>query len=246
MVVQPLDTKIEPLACLRGSELFEGLDSAWLERLAQKTVLQDLTSGELVWHAGATAKHFFLVEAGLVAIRQLTLEGNSFIVTLFGPGDSLCIAPALQGIEYPGDAVVISETANLLLVPAAPVVAAMASDAVLNRALNRVIIEHSKILRHKIDIVSAGPVPRRLATLMLNLVERFGVSDNDDRAFVPIALTRESVGQLINARTETVIRTLSKWQKAGWFTTSPDGFHIDRLEILHRIIHGRPQRSGSQ
>ncbi|MCP5316293.1 MAG: Crp/Fnr family transcriptional regulator [Chromatiaceae bacterium] len=214
--------------------------------MAQKSVLQDLTSGELVWHAGTTAKHFFLVESGLVAIRQLTLEGNSFIVTLFGPGDSLCIAPALQGIEYPGDAVVISETANLLLVPAAPVVAAMASDAVLNRALNRVIIEHSKILRHKIDIVSAGPVPRRLATLMLNLVERFGVSDNDDRAFVPIALTRESVGQLINARTETVIRTLSKWQKAGWFTTSPDGFHIDRLEILDRIIHGRPQRSSSQ
>ena len=224
--------------------MFEGLDSAWLENLAQGAVLQNFLGGELVWPTGDTAKHFILVESGLVAIRKLSLEGNSVLVSLFGPGDSLCIAPALQGMEYPGDAVVISETATLLLVPAAPVVAAMASNAALSQALNRVLVQHSNILRQKIDIVSAGPVPRRLAALMLNLVERFGVSDNRDHAFVPIALTRERLGQLINARTETVIRTMSKWQKAGWFTTSTEGFHIDRLEILRRIIHGRPPRTG--
>lgn len=238
-----MDTEYDLLARLRASELFEGLESAWLENLAQHTRLRELHSGDLVWHTGDKAEHFMLVEAGLVAIRQLTLEGNTVLVSLFGPGDSLCIAPALQGTEYPGDAVAISEKAMLLVVPAEPVVTAMASNPDLNRRLNRTLIEHSRILRHKIDIVTAGPVPRRLAVLMLDLVDRFGTSNDQDHAFVPITLTRERLGQLINARTETVIRTLSKWQKAGWFTTSSEGFHIDRLEILRRIIHGRPPRS---
>lgn len=230
----------DDLATLRASGLFAGTDARLLKKFAQGTVIRHLKCGETVWRTGEKPKHFVLVQTGLVAIQKLDLEGSSVLVGLFGPGDTLCIAPALQGIDYPGDAVAISETVTLLLIPVAPVAANMATNAQLSYSLNRSLVKHSELLRNKIDIVSAGTVPRRLAALMLNLVDRFGVSDSQDRASVPIIFTRERLGQLINARTETVIRVMSKWQKAGWFRSSSQGFHIKRLEVLRRIVHGRP------
>ena len=233
---------LSALALLQASSLYGGLDAPLLERLARDSSVVHLRSGELVWRAGAKATHFVSVEAGLVAIRQITPEGESTLVNLFGPGENLCITPALQGMRFPGDAVAITDQVTLLNVLAAPVVAVMEENQDLSRAIGRTLVEHTQILRSKIDIVSAGSVPRRLAALMLDLIERFGVA-GDDTAHIPLTLTREQLGQLVNARTETVIRILSKWQKAGWFASSPEGFRIERLEILRRIVQGRPPRS---
>lgn len=230
------------LALLQASTLYSELETPLLERLARDSAVRQLRGGELVWRAGEKATHFVSVEAGLVAIRRLSPEGESTLVNLFGPGESLCITPALQGMRFPGDAVAVTDRVTLLSVPAAPLIAAMDRNPTLSRAIGRTLVEHTQILRSKIDIVSAGSVPRRLAALMLDLIERFGVAGDDDTAEIPLTLTREQLGQLVNARTETVIRILSKWQKAGWFASSSGGFRIERLEILRRIVQGRPSR----
>jgi CRP-like cAMP-binding protein len=125
---------------------------------------------------------------------------------------------------------------ELLKIDASVVRRTLAEDAGLAAAVNRALLRHTQALRAKIGIVSAGTVPRRLATLMLYLADRFGRPAEDAVLRIDVALTREQIGQLVSARVETVIRVLSRWQKLGWLRGTRDGLELLRRDMLERVL----------
>jgi CRP-like cAMP-binding protein len=121
-------------------------------------------------------------------------------------------------------------------IPAAPLAAALSSSPSLREAVDRALLAHTDALRDKIDIVSAGTVPRRLAALFLHLARRFGVPSETGAVTIEIGLTREQIGQLVSARTETVVRVLGRWQRAGWFDGGRARIELVRPDMLARIL----------
>lgn len=222
------------VAALRATGPFRELRSEWIERLAMHCTRRELRAGDYVWRRGESASSFIMVEQGLVAVQRGTAEGENVLVALFGPGDTLCVVPALQHMRFPADAVTVTE-ARVLVVGAAPVLGALGEDAALATALNRALLDHTSSLRNKIDIVSAGTVPRRVAVLLLHLAKRFGRPSDDGSVEIHPAVTREQIGQLVNARTETVIRTMSRWAKAGWIQGAAPTLRLLRMDMLRRI-----------
>lgn len=222
-------------AALRTAGPFRKLDSEWIERLAAHCTRRRFGAGDYVWRRGETAQSFIVVEEGLVAVQRDTVDGENVLVALFGPGDTLCIVPALQHTPFPADAFTVTERAEVLIVAAAPVLSALGRDAELATALNRALLEHTSSLRNKIDIVSAGSAPRRVAALLLYLAERFGRESKDGTVEIRPALTREQIGQLVNARTETVIRIMSRWSKAGWIQGAASRLRLSRMDMLRRM-----------
>jgi CRP-like cAMP-binding protein len=226
------------VSTLRSAGLFRELDDAWIERLAAHASRRTLCAGEHVWHQGDKVRSFIIVERGLVAIQRVSVAGDPVLVALFGDGDTLCVAPALQNIALPADAVAVGEIVSLLLVSSAPVLEAARQHANVAAAVNHALLQHTSSLRSKIDIVSAGAVPKRIAMLLLHLSERFGHPTGDGAIKIDRALTREQIGQLVNARTETVIRIMSRWSKAGWIESASGSLRISRLDMLNRIAQG--------
>lgn len=222
------------VAELREAGPFRALRSEWIERLAKHCTRRQLRAGDYVWRRGDTAQSFVVVREGLVAIQRSTVDGESVLVALFGPGDTLCVVPALQHIPFPADAVTATRRAEVLLISAAPVLDALAQDPELAAALNRALLEHTSSLRSKIELVSAGNTPRRLAALLLYLAERFGRKSGDGTVEIRPALTREQLGQLVNARTETVIRIMSRWSKARWIHGTAPKLKLLRMDMLQR------------
>jgi CRP-like cAMP-binding protein len=53
---------------------------------------------------------------------------------------------------------------------------------------------------------------------------------------IEIGLTREQIGQLVSARTETVVRVLGRWQRAGWFDGGRARIELVRPDMLARIL----------
>ena len=121
-------------------------------------------------------------------------------------------------------------------ISASPLAAALSSSPSLREAVDRALLAHTDALRDKIDIVSAGTVPRRLAALFLHLGHRFGVPSETGSVTIEIGLTREQIGQLVSARTETVVRVLGRWQRAGWFDGARTRIELVRPEMLARIL----------
>lgn len=227
------------IARLRGSKLFHGLGEGWLSRIAEEARIVRFGDSEHLWRAGQEATHFTIIQRGLVKILQPTPGGEETLLALFGPRESVGDAAVMERGRYPADAVAASDTVEVLRVRAEPILAALPREPDLSQALNRALLDHTHALRAKIAVMSAGSVPQRIATLLLHLAERFGDEDEQGNIWIPVPLSRGAISRLVGARVETVIRTISGWQKDGWIKTTKDGFELDRLEPLRDLVAGR-------
>lgn len=222
---------------LKTFPLFAGLDDAVRADLARVAVRRALAAGDRLWRAGDDATHFTLILSGLVKIVRAAADGSETIVALFGPRESIGEPAVLDRGTYPAGAVAASD-AEVLRVDAAPVLGAMDRDPSVARAMNRALLEHTRALQEKIRILSAGTVPMRLATLFLHLAERFGDETPEGTTVVHVRLARAELAEIVGATVETTIRALSRWQKAGYFATTPDGFVLKDTAALVAITKG--------
>ena len=221
-------------AVLRGSQLLRGTDEAWLAQLADAASCASFAEGASLWRAGEAARSFTIIQRGLVQIERHTASGERAVVGLFGPRESIGDTAALSADTYPADAVAVSDV-EVVRVPASLLLARMERDPQLARAVQASLLDHTRALVAKIDIVSAGSVTARLATLLLHLYERFGDEDEAGVHTVPIPISRTGLARLVSARPETVIRALAALLKDGTLRAIPDGFAIPQLDQLRAV-----------
>ncbi len=224
---------------LAASRLFSGLERGALSDIARLATARRLTAGERLWSAGDPPTHFTLILSGLFKIIRTAADGTEAIVALFGPHESIGDVAVIGRRPYPAAAIVCSESAEILRVPAEPVLAAMNARPDFAGSMSRTLVEHTQMLQEKIRIMSAGSVPKRLATLLLGLAERFGDEAEDGSIGIPVCLSRTELACLIGARVETTIRTIRAWEKAGVVETTSSGFQIHQPETLVRATYAR-------
>ncbi|HEX8011117.1 MAG TPA: Crp/Fnr family transcriptional regulator [Casimicrobiaceae bacterium] len=226
----------QPMRQRGTSTFFPGLDKAWLARLARETTARRLAAGENLWSTGQRADHFTLIDSGVIQIERMTPTGEGIVLGLFGAGESIGLPAVLQRGRYPSDATALTSDTNVLRIRAKPVLEALAESQPLTMALNRALLLHTSVLRAKIDIVTAGSVPRRLAALFLHLIARFGNETGEGSVRIELGLTREQISQFVSTRVETVSRVLSRWQKAGWLQSGRGQIEILRVDMLRRVL----------
>lgn len=230
-----LSTASNLSARIARTQLFSALDDNALSRIAAGAHLRRLVAGEYLWHAGDAAGEFCIIQCGLAEVQRITVGGEAVTLGLFGPGDAIGTTAVLERGRYPADALALTAATEVLCVAAGPVLALLEHRPALALAMNRALLAHTEILRAKINIVSAGSVPRRIAALVLYLVERFGAPHDEIHARIGIELTREKIGRLVGARPETVIRIMSRWHKAGWIGSGHNGLEVHRLDMIRRM-----------
>jgi CRP-like cAMP-binding protein len=212
---------------LRASHLFSEVQGG-VGDFARAAVRKRFHHGEYLWHRGDSAVAITLITSGLVKICQPNRAGESAIVALFGPRESIGDIAVISTGNYPADAIAVTRDVEVLAIEKSAVLSAMQRDLALANAVNRSLVAHTSALRQKIAIMTAGPVEQRLAALLLHLAERFGDENEAGELTIPVVLTRDDLARLVGATVETTIRTMSKWQKAGVVSTNPDGFVVHR------------------
>ena len=165
-------------------------------------------------------------------VRRSLASGAEVIVAIFGSRENVGDTAALEGSRYPADAVVTSEVATVIKVDAQRVLEQSALCPALALALQQALCRHAAALRTKVEILSAGTVRARLANLFLHLASRFGDDLADGTVAVPVALSRTTLASLVSARTETVIRALRPWERAGVVVTDGGRFVLGDLPAL--------------
>lgn len=226
-------------ATLRGSTLFGGLGGRQLEELARASSRRVIERGEALFRTGESAENITLVTSGLVKVVRYQPDATETILGLFGPREAVGLIAVLQGRPYPATAIALSARVEVLCVRGADVLDEMKRDTTLTMALNQALIYQARILHEKIDVMSAGSVTQRLASLLLTLVDRFGDDLEDQTSQIPVVLSRGEISSLIGARVETTIRVLSRWQKQGVLKTTRDGFLLQDLALLRAAQQGK-------
>lgn len=234
-----LSTSAAPvLPTLRASRLFGGLDEALLSEFSRATHRARFARGEYLWHAGEPPTAMTVIASGLVKVCQPVRDGQSTIVGLFGPRESLGDMAVISGHGYPADALAISDEVEVLRIERRTVMEAMERHPSVGVALNRSLVEHSTALRGKIHILASGSVERRLVALLTHLASRFGDELDDGFTGIPVVLSRTELACLVGTTVETTIRVMSRWQKSGLVDTTPEGFRIRSIEALESSTAG--------
>ena len=221
---------------LRASQLFAGVDGATLTTLAAQTTRRRLVRGESLWRALEPISCVSIIVSGLVKIVR---ADESSIVSIFGAHEAIGLLGLLSDGVYLADAVAASAVVEVARVDAKLLLATVHACPALAHSLNASLASLSRALDEKIRIMSAGPVERRLATLLLCMLDRFGDELEGGTHIVPVSLTRAELASLIGSTVETLIRTMSRWQKAGTVRTTRDGFSIDDVSLLEAICSPR-------
>jgi CRP/FNR family transcriptional regulator len=210
------------------------VDPALVQRLASAATWHSYERGEHLWRAGDEPLALMVARSGLVKLVRAAPHGRTAICALFGAGSAIGELALIKGIPFPTSAVAATSTVTVCSIPRLEALDALRRDAALSLNLLCTLETRLSLLHDKIDVLSAGSVEARLATLLLKLYQQFGddFDDGTSRIFVP--LSRQELADLVSTSFETAIRVLSRWEREGAVTTDPDGFTLRDMAMLYR------------
>lgn len=226
----------ELVARMRRFELFAKLPPPALAELVSASSVRTFHVGEYLWRRGEPAQRVVFLESGFVKAARRNREGASRTYALFGPGDSLGVFAIWAGMEYPTDAVALNDGLAAICVESGVIARLAEKYPQLAVRLRSELIRFTDAFINKIEIVSAGTAPQRVAVLMMQLTERYGTAKKGMQARLPVALTLEQISEIVGARLETVARVFGGWRRAGWLCVDAKGYHFTRLDKIRGLL----------
>lgn len=217
---------------LRRIPLFENVDGQVVERLGTAATHCRYVRGEPLWQAGQAPVALAIVRSGLVKVVRPTPNGHTAICGLFGRSSPLGEVALIKGIAYPSSTLAATKIVSVVAIPRADLLDALSRDPKLSINLLCSLEGRLNMLHDKIDVLSAGSVDARLATLLIKLYRQFGDELDGGVPRIMVPLSRQELADLVATSFETAIRVLSRWERAGVVSTDGDGFTLHDVEAL--------------
>jgi CRP-like cAMP-binding protein len=210
---------------------WDGLDDAAAALLARGLSRREYASGEVIFAQGDVNLGVHCVYTGAVAVRRLDDRGNSLLLALAYPGDTIGYHSFLAGTEHTasveavGPSVVCHIPRNTLaaLLEAAPSVALhflKRSIGEIEDANDKLFLQATLSHRHQ------------LVHLLLVLVRRHGRRLENGSHLIELPVSRRDLASMIGTRQETVSRIIGRLETAGIAYFSGRQVTIPNVEIL--------------
>ncbi|MFG3020752.1 Crp/Fnr family transcriptional regulator [Streptomyces sp. NPDC048254] len=209
-------------------EALDATDRAALLRAATRVTLaadrQFLTQGE-------GSDHLVVLVHGWVKVVAQSHAGYRALLALRGPGELLGEQASVENGRRSAT-LVTATAADLLHLPAG-------RFHVLARARPGIAAAFEQTLVRRLreaDVQRAGitePVSARLATLLLDLVERCGLPEPDGPGRrIALALSQDDLAGLLLTSRRTVSRVLEQWRSQGWIVTGRQWLAVRAVDRL--------------
>jgi len=215
---------------LRRSALFRRLSPDDRQRLAAVAALRDFDKGFMLFQEGDGSDSLYTVVTSRVKVFKTTSRGTDVILEIFGPGDPVGAVAAYESRPYPASAMALEPT-RCLLIPSRAFFSLLETYPTMVRGLLVGLTHRLVELTNRLTELSGGRIEGRLARFFLKLGQDMG-QKRPDGTFIPLALTRQELADMIGTTIETSIRIMSRWGKEDVVRTEKDGFLIvDRAAL---------------
>lgn len=94
-------------------------------------------------------------------------------------------------------------------------------------SLHKNLIKRNTRLLDRIGHLTEGSVETRLYKLLANFGDRYGMFTGKT-TFIPLSISRQKLAEMLNCRSETVTRIVSKWRKSGVVDFRKEGIELIR------------------
>ena len=213
--------------------LFEGLEPQALSDLDTITPTRFAPKGRLLYLPGDHSEAVFFLASGRVKISRLSDHGKELILEIVEPGGSFGEAGALDDKTRETVAEVLEPSA-LFAVPAKAFRATLKRNPSLLMKLTKSMGRRQQRLEKRLMDVVYKNAPQRLADLLLELSENYGVRDSRG-ILLRIKLSQSALGNLLGVSREIVNHTFSGLKRRGVITVAEGRVIIQNPEALAKL-----------
>jgi CRP-like cAMP-binding protein len=220
----------------RRTTIFRRLTPEDRHRLAAVADVRAYERGAALFNEGDASDHLYTVVAGRVKVFKTTARGTDVILELFGPGDPVGAVAVYESRPYPASAVTLEPT-TCVLIPRQSFFALLDAHPTMVRGLLSGLGHRLVELTNRMTELSGGRIEARLARFFLKLAADMGQS-RPQGAFIPLALSRQELADMVGTTIETAIRVMSRWAKDDIVRTEKDGFLVVDRAALESTAQG--------
>ena len=196
---------------LKKIPIFTDLRGEELAMLASQVTLQEVRRRRVIFLPGDPGGSVFFVNGGRVKISRVTRDGKELTLAYRGPGEifgELCLVDGGPREEM-AEAM---ENALVAEVPREEFARLLDAHVSIGAKMTRVMCNRRRELENKVEDLVFKDVNAKLAELLLQLGDDFGVDDTRG-TLVAVKITHQEMANLIGSTRETVSLTLSQFKK---------------------------------
>ncbi len=223
MALQMTDTTL-----LKNVNIFQTIDEAVLERLAEACVTRPLQRGDELFLEGDQSNELFVVESGLIAIANQSFDGRESVVALMEPGDVFGEMPLFDGMGRSAAARAL-EPSVVLVVPYEPVRALYDEDPAQLWGAVDMLTQRLRSMDGALADSVFLDVTGRTAKRLLE------IAGDEDEFALPV--TQEELAGMVGASRERVNKAIASFVKLRWLEQNERRYVIldrNQMEIRSR------------
>ncbi|MEX2449857.1 MAG: Crp/Fnr family transcriptional regulator [Rhodospirillales bacterium] len=193
-----------------------------------------LGPGEILFHQGDPCGGIHCIENGLIGARKLDADGNSILLGMAYPGDTLGYRFLLSGEDYQASAEALKPSTVCYIDQSAIRFLLEKNPALGLRFLQRAARDLNEAEDRFLQSVTLS-VRARFAHLLLVLKKRYeenGVPRKTTEFSMDLPLSRQDMAALIGIRPETMSRTIRQFEEEGIARFSGRRVHVPHTEKL--------------
>lgn len=198
----------------RCSAEWGSLTEADLALIDRAKMSRRYAPGEIIYNQGDESAGIFCIESGLVGIRRVDENGNSTLLRLASPGETVGYESFLMRSLYSNgaEALMVSE---ICFIDRAVVRRLLEKNPELGlRFLHHSLHDLEEVEDRYMESVTLR-AKTRLLHLLLVLYERFGTETEQGECLIELPISRQDLAGLIGTAPETMSRTIQRVQTEG-------------------------------
>ena len=206
------------------------LDDEEIAEFAGLAAGRSLAAGEFAYYDGDTADCLYIISQGRVKLTKNSSEGNEFIISFMGAGETFGAAATLIGRPYPCS-VRAEEATEVLEVKSKDMLAFLDSHPKMALGIIKVLGERLIDAQNRLRDLAGEKVEQRLLNTLLRLFATCGAD---------LPFTRHEIAEMTGTTTETVIRIFSNLKEENIICSERGKITIIDEDRLKQLCHELP------
>ncbi|CAN5772864.1 cAMP-activated global transcriptional regulator CRP [soil metagenome] len=222
----PTDTRTKGTVTqvLADAGIFRGIERDAVATLTRELQPVNFRRGHTIFAEGDQGDQMYIIISGKVKIGRRTSDGRENLLAVLGPSDVFGELSVFDSGPRTSTVTAVT-TVNAVSMDREALRTWMTAHPEIGEQLLRVLARRLRDTNDNLADLIFTDVPGRVAKLLLQLSQRFGVAHPEpalpdgtirDAVRVEHDLTQEELAQLVGASRETVNKALAEFVERGW------------------------------
>ncbi|GDY30721.1 Crp/Fnr family transcriptional regulator [Gandjariella thermophila] len=199
---------------LARAGIFQGVEPAAAEALAQSLETVEFPRGHVIFAEGEPGDRLYIIQSGKVKIGRKSPDGRENLLAIMGPADMFGELSIFDPGPRTSTATTVTEVRAVCMDRAA-LREWIGKRPEIAEQLLRVLARRLRRTNNMLADMIFTDVPGRVARALLQFAQRFG-SQEAGLLRVTHDLTQEEIAQYVGASRETVNKALADFAHRGW------------------------------